>query len=353
MTVQDLDPLDRELDRTLAHSAICGTTEAVYRQALRDGAIRVSPEVAQALGLPEPLLADRVARLTELRLLRAVPAAVGTSGTVPGGPEYRPVSPDVAAAALISPLEGEIHRRREEITSIRAELGPLNELYTRAAPGSPDAGQAGVRALAGPEAVAAALAAAIGAAEDEVVSIRPRGGLWEGGDDERLAQDLDVLARGVRLRVVYQHAARADLAVRAHARRIAAAGAQVRTTDQVPTELVVVDHRCALVAPAGSGALEIAGPGLAQVLLDVFGHAWATGQEYRATESGYEGVDDEIVRGIAQLLAQGLTDEVIARRMGMSVRACRRHVARLMKDLNAISRFQAGTRAARLGLISA
>lgn len=50
---------------------------------------------------------------------------------------------------------------------------------------------------------------------------------------------------------------------------------------------------------------------------------------------------------VIRLLASGLTDAVAARRLGISERQFRRHVSRLMSQLDANSRFQAGIEAAR------
>lgn len=47
------------------------------------------------------------------------------------------------------------------------------------------------------------------------------------------------------------------------------------------------------------------------------------------------------------LLAEGLTDDGISRRTGLSVRTSRRTIAHLMDRLGARSRFQAGVEAAR------
>ena len=65
-------------------------------------------------------------------------------------------------------------------------------------------------------------------------------------------------------------------------------------------------------------------------------------------------VDDirsELTQAILGQLATGAKDELIARRLGMSVRTCRRHIAAIMLHLRAESRFQAGALAAQLGLL--
>lgn len=50
---------------------------------------------------------------------------------------------------------------------------------------------------------------------------------------------------------------------------------------------------------------------------------------------------------VVELLSEGYTDEVAARKLGLSVRTYRRHVADLMQLLGARSRFQAGVLASR------
>ncbi|MGN9843443.1 helix-turn-helix transcriptional regulator [Nonomuraea sp. H19] len=51
---------------------------------------------------------------------------------------------------------------------------------------------------------------------------------------------------------------------------------------------------------------------------------------------------------VLQLLAQGCTDEAVARNLGLSLRTVRRVTADLMERLDARSRFQAGLKAARI-----
>nr|WP_237532014.1 LuxR C-terminal-related transcriptional regulator [Streptomyces sp. SID8352] len=51
------------------------------------------------------------------------------------------------------------------------------------------------------------------------------------------------------------------------------------------------------------------------------------------------------------MLASGLKDDVIARRVGISSRTLRRHISVIMEELSAESRFQAGVAAANAGLV--
>ncbi|WP_373310785.1 response regulator transcription factor [Streptomyces alanosinicus] len=86
------------------------------------------------------------------------------------------------------------------------------------------------------------------------------------------------------------------------------------------------------------------------VLFDaVFSRAadWSIAMRFTSPDGGEE---DEMPLKVLHLMGTGRTDEVAARELGMSVRTFRRHVSEVMQRLDASSRFQAGLRAAELGL---
>jgi DNA-binding NarL/FixJ family response regulator len=58
---------------------------------------------------------------------------------------------------------------------------------------------------------------------------------------------------------------------------------------------------------------------------------------------------DQTRAAILRLMAEGEKDEAISRRLSISVRTCRRHIADYMAQVDATSRFQAGVIAARAG----
>ena len=58
---------------------------------------------------------------------------------------------------------------------------------------------------------------------------------------------------------------------------------------------------------------------------------------------------DQTRAAILRLMAEGEKDEAISRRLSISVRTCRRHIADYMLQVGASSRFQAGVIAARAG----
>ncbi|MEK8171065.1 LuxR C-terminal-related transcriptional regulator [Streptomyces sp. M19] len=58
-----------------------------------------------------------------------------------------------------------------------------------------------------------------------------------------------------------------------------------------------------------------------------------------------------MLREVLTLMGEGYKDDAAARKLGLSVRTYRRYVADIMRDLGVDSRFQAGVRAVRSGLM--
>ncbi|MFD0635260.1 hypothetical protein ACFQ9X_30695 [Catenulispora yoronensis] len=163
-------------------------------------------------------------------------------------------------------------------------------------------------------------------------------------------------ARGVAVRIICRHRHRADLVSRRKLRDLADAGAQVRTVSHVPRAAVVFDgSQAVLLDPASTepGASCVRVEVVVRFLLDVFEHQWDAATPVDRGEPGYAEAADDLQQSIAELMARGFTDEVMARKLGMSVRTTRRHIAALMQDLGAVSRFQAGARAVRRQLVEA
>jgi DNA-binding NarL/FixJ family response regulator len=62
-----------------------------------------------------------------------------------------------------------------------------------------------------------------------------------------------------------------------------------------------------------------------------------------------DSLGSETVQQTLDILKSGVTDEVAARRLGVSVRTIRRRVAAVMELLGAESRFEAGVKAVQAG----
>lgn len=133
-------------------------------------------------------------------------------------------------------------------------------------------------------------------------------------------------------------------------------GLHVRVADSPLHELVLVDDRVALVrwdvGEAGEQAMAAQGHAVTRTFHALFAWVWDSALpavDYRRLG---ERARDGLTQQILAFLNAGYKDDSAARQLGLSVRTYRRHVAEIMRYLGATSRFQAGARAAKLGLRS-
>ncbi|MEV5241981.1 LuxR family transcriptional regulator [Streptomyces cinnamoneus] len=119
---------------------------------------------------------------------------------------------------------------------------------------------------------------------------------------------------------------------------------------------VIVDSREALVcadSAVGRRASAIRASGVVKPLLTLFDGVWRNAVAVTDRIDFGDHARTETARRILEQLRAGATDEVSARELAMSVRTYRRYVAEIMSLVGATSRFQAGVRAAELGLFPA
>lgn len=74
----------------------------------------------------------------------------------------------------------------------------------------------------------------------------------------------------------------------------------------------------------------------------VFEHSWAQATPLNPGHFGTPVISAEAKQAIVRLLTEGMKDEVIARRLGISLRTCQKHIAEIMDAFRADSRFQLG-----------
>jgi DNA-binding NarL/FixJ family response regulator len=327
---------------TLSRTAITTVHEdhvtSVYRYATRAAGIADVSEVALELGLATEDVRRAVDQLIESHLLQE---------RRDGGPLLVPVDPEVAAVLLVSPMEREIHQRRQLIAQARERIEMFREVYAAAAPPAPVGN--GVERVAGSLGVSGYLKMAGDTCDSEVLVLQPS--RQDPAEfDEFLQVCVRLLERGVSVRILGQHRSLADLSTRMKIRRVTVAGADIRTVSNVPRAAVVFDRSLAVLLGGADGqnmASRVRDEHLVGFLMDLFNDLWDAATPLESVESGYAEVADDLQRAIAGLMAKGFTDEALARKLGMSVRTCRRHIATLMRELEAVSRFQAGVHAAR------
>lgn len=209
--------------------------------------------------------------------------------------------------------------------------------------------------------IAAALEDAAQQAHDEVVSLHPGRGVPEHMVEEGLSRDRRALRRGVAMRTVHLASSAAQPHMGAYLRELQKAGGRVRTAVTLPHRLIVVDRHLAIVPATGSdgqqAAVVVYDPYLVEVFRSQFEYAWAQAAAFdtgarSAVAEVPEGRPDRRQRAVLRLLAEGLTDEAVARRLGVSDRTVRRMVNDLTSTLGATSRFQVAVLAERAGWLA-
>ncbi len=210
-----------------------------------------------------------------------------------------------------------------------------------------------IRVLDGLSRIQAAMDAATDACTTEVLTVQPGGIRPEHELTEGLHRAMALRARGVRMRDLYTHVARHGQGLLNYLELMGDA-VEARTLEEVIDRLILFDRTVAFI-PANADrtlALELRHPALVNYLVTVFERLWRLAIPLTAPlpETGIEGISYR-ERSIAALLAEGHQDAVIAERLGISVRTCRAHIARLSETLGAASRTQLGVRIAQVGLV--
>lgn len=132
-------------------------------------------------------------------------------------------------------------------------------------------------------------------------------------------------------------------------------GWEIRVIEDHLVEALVVDGKTALVRNGPRSAeghiVTLEDPAAARTLELLLAGAWRGAvllKDYLRLDGRLR---TDLGQRILERLCAGCTDAVAAREMKVSLRTYRRHVAEIMRDLGASSRFQAGARAVELRLL--
>lgn len=272
--------------------------------------------------------------LRRLHLLRPLPTAAA------GELRLIAVAPDRAAASLLAPTEAELRRQLAEAERVRAEISLLAPLFEARCGERVTAPLVEIRDL---DAVIDVIDRLTESCRAEVLTCQPGGPRAPHLLNQAFERDLAMIRRGVRMHTLYQHTSRRHQPTQEYVRRITEAGAEVRTLTALFGRMLAFDRTTVIIPHSDEydGAVVIRDPSTVAYLCSVFDHSWTLGDPYTPSPRGDTSMD-EIKQAILRLLAEGMKDEMIARRLGMSLRTCRKHIAESMETLGASSRFQAG-----------
>lgn len=339
-----------------------GLTDGVvlaYRHIVRHAGIDAA-ELARLLGQDAQEAAGVVDVLAHHGLVSRIrPDVVGQGSGDSAVERLRPVNPVVALAELLGRHEDELRRRELEVQQLRTFATSFAEEYRAA---RDQQGATVLEQLPGREDVVARLAEIFLDVRDEirtfVTNRQPAAALAEARE-----RDLDLLARGIRIRVLCLTSVINDRENLDYLRWFAGQGAEIRTVPTLPLRLILQDDEVAVVAASPDeperGAVLVRGAGLLCALGALFDSYWRSGtsvagcdgRSWARGEHAAGGELDAVQREIVGLLARGAKDELIARQMGVSVRTVRRLISELAARLGVESRFAFGVEAARQGWV--
>ncbi len=303
---------------------------AVYSHAVGRSGVREGEVVLEGISRGE--VERAIQRLLERRLLVAV-GAVDT--------HFVAVSPEAASDELAEPAARQARLLRSAADRLRDELTPVYEggLARRLR-------RPAVEELHSVEAVRDQLTKLAAQAQFEVLTSQPGGARDEDVLQESMRRTEELLQRGVQMRTLYQHTAQFSSTTAAYVDIVTALGAEVRTLGDGFMRMIAFDREVVVIELRNNplGALVIREPSIAGFLIDTFDRMWGQAEEF-PTEHGRDQAifaSDKTKEDIIRLLVLGEQDKVIARRMGMTVRTCQRHIAKIMERIGAKSRIHAG-----------
>lgn len=318
----------------LAVLGLSSTAEIVYMTLAGRPQSR-SEELEEALGLKEEEISTALAELAELSLVR--PSREDSAS-------IRAVSVPVALTKLIRNQEVELARQVQELAAMRAAVAE--------APATLSLVYDCTERLIGIDAIETKLEILAQEVEDECLAVLPGGAQSQASLNASRPLDEEALRRGIALRNLYQDTMRHDEPTRTYAEWLAEQGGQVRTATVLPPRMLIFDRKVAVVPidPDNSraGALITREPGIVATLVATYQLVWTAAVPYSRGQSTHpdHGLT-EPQHKLLTLLAQGMTDQVAAKRLGIGLRTVRRQMSAIMERLGAQSRFEAGMKAAQ------
>ncbi|MFB7088380.1 LuxR C-terminal-related transcriptional regulator [Streptomyces sp. NPDC056296] len=285
-----------------------------------------------------------------------IPECLTRLGLLRRTPDNRLVAipPGLAASGLVRPMEAVIDRQQHALDAVHASIYRAEQVYRDS---YRDDGVQAARVISGADIISTTLASAVESCREELLTAQPGGGRPQELLAKALASDLPALRRGVRQRTIYQHTVRTHSPTLSYVDQISAAGAEVRTLDEVFDRIIVCDQRIAFVPDPGEQrsqtALAVEHPGLIRYLVAMFEHAWERATPLRYSPGAHRPplLADETRRSVLQLMVNGYTDEAIAGRLGMSVRTVATHVRKASEIFNSRSRAQLAYLIAKAGVL--
>lgn len=321
----------------LGLDAIC---ESVYIAILGEPGIR-GECLVKRLDLPADQVECALAKLKSLTLLQLRSEDQGLYA----------ISPERGMEILLAVQQAELASFQQRVELSRAAAARLIAEHTKIStqPDTPE-----VEYLAGIDAIRARLDTLSASVTSEVMNFSP---------SKQTATDINAgkkatmryAGSGVKSRSIYLHSALKHPPTLEYMKWLAHHGFELRTTPALPSRMVIVDRKIAMLPMSSDdtreGAVVLYGKATVTAFCSLFDWVWERAIPINLEMGKRDDVNVALEVEAIWLLSQGYTDETVAKRLGVSPRTSRRIVESMMRRLGARSRFQAGVFAERHGLL--
>jgi DNA-binding CsgD family transcriptional regulator len=301
---------------------------------------RVYRLLVRAPGTALAELADAGEAPTVRRALRSLEGK-GMVTRAPGRViRYSPNRPDVAVESLIRQRQDELNRARVTAAELMDDLAAAARAQERSDLVEVVSGQA----------AAVAVNEQIERVATREIMATAQGPYPSSGDN---VVELENMSAGIAYRVLYDASAIETLGE--HVLRHVDAGEQARVVETLPCRMTIADRSIGFVVLSQSPDVvqfaTLRPSPLLDSLLAMFEALWASAVPLGGVARPGRPVAGEVDLELLQLMVAGLSDQAIARRLGVSVRTVRRRFGAQCKLLSVRTRFQAGAQGARRGWI--
>ncbi|GAA1225848.1 hypothetical protein GCM10009665_15430 [Kitasatospora nipponensis] len=306
--------------------AVDDDARALYLRALENGGRLAGHELAGADH-------DHLRRLVRVGLM------VGQ----PSGDAYFAISPRAVTLRLGAEMRAEAVRLLTASELVDERFDDLTRAYDQVAAVAAGDGRPAELRVHGWENIQKRIAQLLSDCRDDLITVQP-GHRPPEMLESALGQDIPFLERGGTLRTLYQPSALSAPATVQYAAEVTRHGGTVRVLDEPFQRTIILDRRIAVIPAVEDTtvAVFVEEPAVVAHLIRVFERDWERAESVRWTAlRGSEG-SEAVVGRVGTLLAQGLTQQGVARRLGLSERTVAGHIARLRNRYGARTLFQLG-----------
>ncbi|MET9981767.1 helix-turn-helix transcriptional regulator [Streptomyces rochei] len=316
--------------------------ERVYRHFLRYPGT-TAEDIHLLFDAPQQDVRAVLDHLIELSLLR--PSA--------GDDTLTAADPEIAVGLLTDRRLSELHHELQQVTRPRHLVDEL-----RAEQGARPPAGGGVERMTDLAQIRHRIDDLAFFARREILSVEPYQALTPENIEHARPLDARCLRRGVRIRNVVLREALDDPGTAAYLRELSSLGAEIRVAPDIAERVLVYDRHTALVptdpGDTSRGALIAREPGLVAGLLSLFEKIWEQATDLDRVLGAPP--EDEVTLSPVELdvlrsMCRVTKDEIGARELGVSLRTYRRHVADVLRVLDASNRPHAALLARERGWV--